>query len=197
MENPKLLLRFYSDFDNANDFVMRAQSICDRLNFGVEAELFEQGLQDVARLIGIASSRPEKETGRGPDCLWLGENGQFRLLEAKSEVDLGRREIYKSETEQLLHSCEWFAQEYGGKSAVPLMFHPATVLAKEAVYPKRGRVVTPEVLEKFVESVRSYVATVASRDRGAISEKAIREALQANSLHFNFCFSNAKETGRG
>src|SRR5207244_2241598 len=123
----------------------------------------EQAIDDVAKVIGISSSRPEKTIGRGPDCLWLGPDGTFLVIEAKNEVELSRAELHKSETEQLIHSCEWFKQEYPGRVARPLIVHPATATAHPAVFPTDGRVITPDVLEKFVASVRSFALALATQ----------------------------------
>lgn len=186
-------LAFLREFDNANELVIGIHTICDRLVFGVAADSFEQALDDVARVIGIPSSRPEKTFGRGPDCLWLGPDGSFLVIEAKDEVDLDRTEMYKSETEQLLHSLEWFKQEYPGKDSRPLIIHPATATAHAAVFPTNGRVITPEVLDKFAASVRSFALAVANQPMSSISEKFVYQHLEANQLLFDRCWSSAKK----
>jgi hypothetical protein len=186
-------LSFLTEFDNANEMVIRVHSICDRLVFGVESELFEQALDDVARVIGISSSRPEKTTGRGPDCLWLGPDGTFLVIEAKDEVELGRTELHKSETEQLIHSLEWFKQEYPGKAARPLVVHPAVATAHAAVFPTDGRVITPDVLDNFVSAVRCFVIAVATQPISALNEKFVYQQLEANKLLFDRCWSSAKK----
>jgi replicative superfamily II helicase len=187
------VLRFFSGFDNSNALVIQIHTICDRLVFGVEAELFEQALDDVAKVIGISSSRPERTIGRGPDCLWLGPDGTFLVIEAKAGVELNRTEMYKSETEQLLHSCEWFKQEYPGRVARPLIIHPATATAHAAVFPGAGRVITPEVLDRFTASVRSFALALATQPIAAITEKMIYEQLELNKLLFDRCWSSAKK----
>jgi hypothetical protein len=163
------------------------------LAFGIEAELFEAALDDVAAIIGISSSRPEKIVGKGPDCLWLCDGGEFFIFEAKSMVELQRKEIHKSETEQLIHSCEWFKQEYPGKTGHAFMLHPATKLAREAVFPTGGRVITPDVLQTFVASVRSCVAAIASQSAADVDEKAVYGQLEINRLLFDRCMSHAKK----
>jgi DEAD/DEAH box helicase len=188
-------LRHLLSHANINDFVLDSHSVCDHLAFGIESELFEQALEKAATIIGISSSRPEKITGRGPDCLWGGDNDQFLVIEAKSEVDLDRTEIHKSETEQLTHSCEWFRQEYVGKDRMKaLLIHPATKLAREAVFPPTGRVVTAGVLENFVLSIRNYVSAVAGLSGANRTEREIRSRLEANSLLFDRCFASAEKT---
>jgi hypothetical protein len=186
-------LAFLRQFDNANDLVIRIHTICDRLVFGVAADLFEQAVDDVAMVIGISSSRPEKTFGRGPDCLWLGSDGTFLVIEAKDEVGLDRTEMYKSETEQLLHSLEWFKQEYPGKTARPLIIHPASATAHSAVFPTDGRVITLDVLDKFAASVRSFALAVANQPISSITERFIYQQLETNKLLFDRCWSSAKK----
>jgi hypothetical protein len=186
-------LSFLREFDNSNTLVIHIHTVCDRLTFGVDSELFERALDDVARVIGIASSRPERTVGRGPDCLWLGADRTFFIIEAKDEVELDRTEMYKSETEQLIHSCEWFKQEYPGRVARPLIIHPATATAHAAVFPADGRVITPEVLDKFTASVRSFALALATQPVAAITERIVYEQLELNNLLFDRCWSSAKK----
>jgi hypothetical protein len=188
-----LALRHLLTYDNVNELVAAANAVCDHLAFGIHAELFEQALNDIAGIVGVSSSRPEKSTGKGPDCLWMGDGGSFFVIEAKSEVDLDRTEIYKSETEQLTHSCEWFKQEYVGKEARPLLIHPAVSLAHEAVFPTEGRVVTRDILEGLVASVRSYVSAVAGLEKATLTERDVHRRLEANGLLFDRCFAGAKK----
>jgi len=186
-------LGFLRESANGNELVIRIHTICDRLVFGVESELFEQALAEVAKVIGISSSRPEKTVGRGPDCLWLGPDGTFLVIEAKDEVELTRTEIHKSETEQLLHSLEWFKQEYPGKTARALIVHPATATAHAAVFPSEGRVIAPDVLDKFTTSVRSFALAVATQPISTVTEKFVYQQLEANKLLFDRCWSSAKK----
>lgn len=187
-------LRSLKESASGNELVIRIHTICDRLVFGIESDLFEQALDEVARVIGISSSRPEKTIGKGPDCLWLGPNGTFYVIEAKNEVELTRTEIYKSETEQLLHSLEWFKQEYPGRSARALIIHPATAIAHAAVFPTGGRVVTPDVLDKFTASVRSFALGIATQPTSGLTEQFVYQQLEANRLLFDRCWSSAEKS---
>ena len=67
------------------------------------ADVVEQGLLELGQVLGASSSRPEKETGRGPDNLWLFDDVGL-CLEAKSEKTAN---IFKVEAAQLVLSLEW------------------------------------------------------------------------------------------
>lgn len=188
-----LALQYFLEHKNVNEFVVKANAVCDRLSFGVEAELFEQALEDIAKTIGIPSERPEKLYGKGPDCLWQLNSAQFLIIEAKSEVRLDRPVIYKSEAEQVLHSCEWFKQEYPGKQGLPLLFHVATDLDSAAVFPPDARIATPDILNKFVASARAFVAAIAAEDRGHLTERRVNDLLKQNCLTSEQCLSESKK----
>ena len=90
-------------FINPNAAISRVLEIKAKLAYSGSAELVEQGLQELGDFLGASSSRPEKETGRGPDVLWVFDNSTF-CIEAKSEKI---SPISKSDAEQLLMSRSW------------------------------------------------------------------------------------------
>jgi hypothetical protein len=180
-------------FESRNEFVVNANALCDRLEFGIDSNTFEQALTDLAQMIGIPASRPEKETGRGPDCLWQGASGHYYVIEAKSKVELERKVIHKSECEQLLHSCEWFRQEYPGKEYHALLIHPSSVSDRVAVFPEEGKVVTVPVLGKFTLAVRNYVRSLGNLTSGPLTTTQVHDSLNLNRILFEQCFSDAQK----
>lgn len=91
------------EFTGFNAAISRLEEIRSKLAFSGDSELVEQGLYELGEILGATSSRPEKETGRGPDVLWLFDDITF-VIEAKNEK---HAPIYKSDAEQLLLSTQW------------------------------------------------------------------------------------------
>jgi hypothetical protein len=54
-------------------------------------------------------------------------------------------------------------------------------------------VITPDVLDKFTASVRSFALAVASQPISAVTEKFVYQQLEANKLLFDRCWSAAKK----
>ncbi|MGE8451975.1 MAG: DEAD/DEAH box helicase, partial [Pseudomonadales bacterium] len=73
----------FSSFASANAAVARLDEVRAKLSFGNSAEVVERGLHELGELLGATSNRPEKETGRGPDVLWLFDDCGL-CIEAKS-----------------------------------------------------------------------------------------------------------------
>jgi len=90
-------------FTGHNAALARLEEIRAMLAFSGDAEIVEEGLKALGEIVGAQSSRPERETGRGPDVLWLFDSIGL-CIEAKNEK---KRPIFKSDAEQLLMSQEW------------------------------------------------------------------------------------------
>jgi Helicase C-terminal domain/Type III restriction enzyme, res subunit len=89
--------------NSANGAIARLNEIRGKLAFANSAEVVEQGLFELGEALGATSSRPEKETGRGPDVLWLFD-GCGACIEAKNEKTA---DIHKSDAAQLSLSHQW------------------------------------------------------------------------------------------
>jgi len=96
-------------FTSPNAAIAKIEEIRARLAYASSAESVEQGLYELGEFIGATSSRPEKETGRGPDVLWVFDDLSL-CIEAKSEKTSA---IFKADAEQLLLSIEWCAKQAG------------------------------------------------------------------------------------
>lgn len=53
--------------------------------------------------------------------------------------------------------------------------------------------ITPDVLDKFTTSVRSFALAVATQPISTVAEKFVYQQLEANKLLFDRCWSSAKK----
>jgi hypothetical protein len=102
-DQAKAVCNVFSGFASANAALARLDEVKAKLSFGNSAEIVERGLQELGELLGATSSRPEKETGRGPDVLWLFD-ACSACIEAKSEK---KAAIHKTDAAQLILSTQW------------------------------------------------------------------------------------------
>jgi hypothetical protein len=89
------------------DYASTIQRIAEHLagDGGPNAELHEQALMDLGELLGFLASRPDKQTGTGPDVLWSSPDlGVAIDLEAKSQKRTPR--AYKKRDIGKLHD-DW------------------------------------------------------------------------------------------
>jgi hypothetical protein len=113
----------------------------------------EQALKELGEMLGAVSSRPEQETGRGPDVLWLFGNVGL-CIEAKNEK---HRPIWKKDAEQLLLSKDWCDTHTDLDGAIVPVFATNVVKADRAEDVSFG----PKfLLEETVEDICTRLRTV-------------------------------------
>jgi replicative superfamily II helicase len=123
-------LKWIIAHENYEQMDLVLQDILTRLEFGVKAERFEQAFKELGEALGFASERPDKEWKAGPDNLWGIEDGHFLVVECKSEVDLQRAEINKTETGQMNNACVWFTNTYPGATSTNILIVPSGKVGK-------------------------------------------------------------------
>ena len=179
------VLNWVKKSNDPNALVSRANLVLENLIFGIDHESFEQAFHDLATIVGFDPQRPDKEDGIGPDILWCVENDHYLIVEAKNQVDLSRKEIYKSEAEQLGHHIIWFKQNYMGESYTPILIHPSAKLARDAYLEEDTRIVQYQDMQRIVESVRTFVVALASKPSDQWTVQEIAALLQTYHLRSN------------
>ena len=116
----------------------------------------EQALDELSRALGLAGERPDKEWKEGPDNLWALDDVNYIVWECKSEVDLKRIEINKSEAEQMNRSAAWFQKHYPGCKSIHIEVHPANQVQSAGYFLVEVRAMRDKELRSFVRAVQSF-----------------------------------------
>lgn len=115
-EQAVAVCQMFSPYASANAALARLDEVKAKLSYGNTAETVERGLRELGELLGATSSRPEKETGRGPDVLWLFDDCGT-CIEAKSEKNAP---IHKTEAAQLVLSARWCDEQLANGTPKPV-----------------------------------------------------------------------------
>lgn len=125
---------------------------------------FEQAFTDLGHHLGFEANRPERDTGEGPDVLWLLGELRFLVIECKSGGTTNF--ISRHDAAQLSHSMDWFGEEYDNTcKATPILVHKASRLHTKAVARQGARVITFERLTELRGVVRKYAGALAQEER--------------------------------
>lgn len=146
---------YFGKFIAANAALARLDEIKSKLSYGMPADLVEQGLCELGRALGATSSRPEKETGRGPDVMWLFDDVAL-CIEAKSEKTAP---IHKSDAAQLVLSLQWCEQHVDvDKSSIHPIFATNTTNAERSEDIAFGpRIMNEATAFELVDGLRQLV----------------------------------------
>ncbi len=151
------------------------------IDFGIEPETFEKGIEKLGKILGFTSHRPEKITGKGPDNLWGITGNQYWTISCKNDVDLERNFISKKENGQLVNEIAWFSQQYSESKGTHVLIHPAKILNHNAFLDSTAYVILPEKLKLLKNNVQKFYNSVANITE-EISSTIIRNKLSESQL---------------
>jgi replicative superfamily II helicase len=184
------IISWVKQFDTYEELSIAVEDILSSLTFGTLADRFEAAVDDLAKALGFVGERPDKEWKEGPDNLWALRDNEYLLIECKSQVQLTRSEINKSETAQMNSSCAWFDRHYDGSQSTRVMIIPTKRLASAAALTHDVKVVEQKGLTKLRENVRKFFAEFKDVDFRDLSEKKIQDFINAHSLSIDSIKSN-------
>lgn len=168
------MLGWLSEFADQTGALVLINDLSSKLNFDQSVTQFEEELKKLAIPLGAEGSRPEKEYGEGPDCLWLWGDHAF-VIEAKTEKE---KLLYKKDAEQLLHSVEWFkAKNPDTYSIIPITVSKVTIADTGVHYPKEASVLTPEGILTLIGNIYSFYKEVVDLPLLAASKKELSRKL--------------------
>ncbi|MEZ9146237.1 DEAD/DEAH box helicase family protein [Vibrio sp. 10N.286.52.C3] len=170
-----------SKFLVKNKMIIAANAMIDDLFFKPKsANKFEAAMNDLAKMLGFNSQRPELAYNKGPDNLWSIGNQQYLVIECKNEATSDT--INKSYCNQLNGSSTWFENQYDFTSQhTPIMVHPS-VKFEYASSPKPTiRIINEQKLQELRQNALSFFEAISTNNE-INNVDAIREKLATYKL---------------
>lgn len=166
----------------ADELRLAVDDILGRLQFGTKADRFEAAIQELGAALGFGSQRPDKEWKAGPDNLWAVRDGEYFVIECKSEVDTARAEINKGESGQMNNACAWFKTNYPGASATNVLIVPTKKLSKASGFNEEVLVLRMSGLRKLVAACKAFFTEFEKLELNDLALDQIQELLNAHKL---------------
>lgn len=176
------ILKIIHRFDSYEELMLEVNKICENFSFGVEADRFERAVERLGELLGYESQRPDKTIKKGPDNLWGLGNNTFMIIECKSEVSQGRKEIYKSEVGQMNNHCGWFESEYHDAEVYRIMIIPTVYVAYDADFTHDVNIMSNEKLIMLKKNVFNFFKELREYDLNNLDDRFIHDCLLTHSL---------------
>lgn len=163
--------KFITDHSDKYSLSKFINDIISKLRYDNKAssEHFEKAIEDLGKLLGLHSTRPEKiKDDGGPDNLWLSRDYQF-VIECKNrEVN----NINKDDVEQLLHSQLWFTNNYGDMYHQKLiLFHAKSEKEREVQFSDNMYIVSREKLNRLKDKIEQLKQLLNDNFDGLTKEK--------------------------
>jgi hypothetical protein len=170
----KIILVWFKQFHNPNGAIAAIQDLRARLSFEVSPNSMEQAMLELAPLLGILGSRPEKEFGEGPDDLWTWPSQDF-VVEVKNK---NKDSLHKKDAGQLLISLKWFSDNYPARpDGQPIVVAKINLADKKSGFPSNTRVLTPEKMNVLLDNLEKFYQALIQGMPSSLEPKKIRELL--------------------
>ena len=193
VENCRKWISAHRSFEQ---LIVAVDSILSRLRFGVLAEDFEAAFDRLGAALGFVCERPDRDWKEGPDNLWALRDDQYLLVECKSEVELTRAEVHKSETDQMNRSAAWFAKNYGGAVVTRVLIIPTKTVGKTAAFLHEVGIMGDSKLNVLRKNVRAFFKEFANVDLRDIDNTRIQTLFNTHQLNVEDVISKYSEKPR-
>lgn len=177
--NIKSLIGQYEDFE---DLLVYMDDVFSRLVFGVKSERFESAIDELGKLLGFNTERPDSNWKSGPDNLWAVKDGEYLFIECKSEVLLTRAEILKDETGQFNNNIAWFKRFYPGAKVVYSIVIPTKKVKSNTGFNEPVVVLRERGLKALVSNARAFVLGFKNSDLKSLSDDFIHQSIHQHKL---------------
>ena len=169
----------FERFANPNGALAYLEDIRLRLAFNRTVKTVERALLDLSELVGAEGSRPDEETGEGPDGLWLWSDLNL-VIEAKTER---ASSLPKKDGGQLLQSLNWFGRNYPTRGeATPLVVASKARADKRTDFPEGTRVLTGDGVSKLLDNLKCFLEELVAEPGLARDESRLADRLQHYAL---------------
>jgi len=155
----------------------------DDLGFSPERDLVERAeaaVKEVGLLLGFEATRPEKETGTGPDGHWPLTPKMSAVIELRTGTSRQDTDITKDEIGQLATAVSWDNEVNETEQRVPVMLSRSECLHAQAFAPVGTRIITPDDLNRLKTAILAFAADVAKNAAWKRPE-AVTDALARHS----------------
>lgn len=190
IENVMEQIRSYNTFEN---FFNTVEDISNNLSFGTRREDFESSIDELGKILGFDTDRPDEYYKKGPDNLWAVNDNLYFVIESKSEVQQSRDKIYKTETGQMNNSIAWFENHYPNSKFQALLVIPTLYTDKAGGFNADVKIVRQGSLRKLSKNIISFAKEFEHLDFNSLSANQVIEFINNNHLQVNTFVRNYSE----
>ncbi len=176
------IISYVQKFENYFELKMEVESIINNLIFESSSEVFEKAVEDLGKILGYESIRPDKENNDGPDNLWKIDSQNFLVIECKNRVDPNRSFIKKSEAGQMSVHIAWFKKNYPSNGKFIMVYPKQKMLDTAAHFDDDVSVLRTGKLNQLKKNVSSFFKEFQNDNFYSLSIDTINKRLEICNL---------------
>lgn len=121
----------------------------------------EESLRVLGELLGMNSTRPDKEFGTGPDVLWRIEGGPALCIEVKTNKE-ATSNYQKKEVGQLSDHVQWVKDQTEATGIIPIFVGPLNAASSTANPPNEFLVISLDEFRRLGERLVAALSDIAA-----------------------------------
>lgn len=184
-------IKTYGTYENLYNSIAEIRS---NLSFGTESERFEASMDELGKILGFITERPDKRYKKGPDHLWRVKDNLFFVIEDKSEVKTTRDKISKSETGQMNNSTAWFKNNYPGSNFEPFLVIPTRYPDPAGGFNDDVRIIRQNSLNSLKNNLTKFAKEFRGLDFESLSTEKMAEFVKDNHFEVDQFAANYSES---
>ena len=178
----KRIQEWVKQHDGFEEIMLSVESVLSDLQFGTSADKFEMAFKNLGTMLGFLSERPDKEYKKGPDNLWCGVSNQYFIFECKSQVNVDRQEIHKSEAGQMNTHCGWFENQYGDAVVKRILVIPTKNLSYQGDFTHDVEIMKRGTLRLLRNNVKAFFKEFKSYEIDSLSDDKIQGFINTHKI---------------
>lgn len=179
LENIINQIKSYKTFEN---FQNSANEIISNLDFQIPASKFESSLDEMGKILGFVTDRPDDKYRKGPDHLWGVADNFYFIIEDKSEVKDSREKIHKEETGQMNNSVAWFTNNYPNAKFKAFLVIPTAYPDPAGGFNGDVEIIRKRNLKKLRSNFNNFVKEFRTLSFDSLSTNQIKDFVNLHHL---------------
>lgn len=193
IENIIKQIKSYQRYEN---FINVIDDISNSLSFGTRREIFESNMDELGKILGFVTDRPDEYYKEGPDNLWAVKDNLYFVIEDKSEVKESREKIHKTETGQMNNSIAWFHDNYANSQCQALLVIPTLYTDKAGGFNADVRIIRKGSLRKLSKNILAFAKEFERLDFNSLSTDQVLMFINNNQLQVDTFVNNYSEKSK-
>lgn len=173
---------YLKNIDSKSDLILFTKDLQGKLQFGDDSERFEQGIDELGKILGFETQRPEKDYKEGPDNLWAVAPNEYFIIECKNKVLLSRKHINKIESGQMNNSIAWFNRKYSKSNHTNFMIIGTKYYDPAGGFNEDVGIIRKNKLNSLMKNIQNFLNEFKDEDFKDISLAKISELLLIHKL---------------
>lgn len=139
--------------------LLKIQQVRNNINFNnTNSNIIEEGLKYLGGLIGLESSRPESEIGKGPDLVWLWDNNCYVIEVKHNNIN----KLHKKDSAQLHDSLTWAKDYYPMYNTIPVTITKDNIMQADhdAHYHKDTLLIKESNINDLIRNIENFYAYI-------------------------------------